>query len=144
MLIGEYIHTIDPKGRISVPSKFRKDLGTSLVLARGLDKCLFLYPVGEWKELAEKLAKLPWGKAENRSFVRAMIAGAADVEADTLGRILIPDYLKVYARLAESAVIVGLYSRVEIWNPELWANYSETQKDQVEAIAEKLGESGLY
>lgn len=144
MLIGEYLHTIDQKGRISVPSKFRKDLGTQLVLTRGLDKCLFLYPSGEWKELAEKLAKLPWGKAENRSFVRTMIAGATDVEIDALGRILIPDYLKVYARITESAVIVGLYSRVEIWSPDLWANYSEIQRDNIEAIAEKLGESGLY
>ncbi|QQG42364.1 MAG: division/cell wall cluster transcriptional repressor MraZ [Candidatus Giovannonibacteria bacterium] len=144
MLIGEYLHTIDQKNRISVPSKFRKDLGTRLVLTRGLDRCLFLYPLGEWKELAEKLAKLPWGKAENRSFVRTMIAGAADAEIDSLGRILIPDYLKVYAKLAEAAVVVGLYSRVEIWNPDLWANYSELSRDSVEAIAEKLGESGLY
>ena len=144
MLIGEYLHTIDQKNRVSVPSKFRKDLGKIVVLTRGLDKCLFLYPLAHWKELAEKLAKLPWGKAEHRSFIRAMIAGATDIEVDSLGRILVPDYLKVYARLSDTAQIVGLYNRVEIWNPELWARYSEATKDNVEMIAEKLGELGLY
>lgn len=144
MLIGEYLHTIDQKNRISVPSKFRKELGKTVVVTRGLDKCLFLYTVDEWKVLADKLAKLPWGKADTRSFVRTMIAGATDVEIDALGRILLPDYLRVYANLEETAVVVGLYNRVEIWNPQLWARYSEGAKDSVEVIAEKLGESGLY
>lgn len=144
MLIGEYLHTIDQKNRVSVPSKFRKDLGKTVVLTRGLDKCLFLYPLKEWQELAEKLSKLPLGKAENRSFVRMMVAGATDVDTDSLGRVLIPDYLKVYAKLDDAAQIVGLYNRVEIWQPEVWATYSETTKDNAEIIAEKLGESGLY
>lgn len=144
MLIGEYLHTIDNKNRLSVPSKFRKELGSTVVVTRGLDKCLFLYTVDEWKVLADKLAKLPWGKAETRSFVRTMIAGATDVEIDSLGRILLPDYLKVYAGLGEAAVIVGLYNRVEIWNPEQWNKYSIDAKGNVEEIAEKLGESGLY
>lgn len=144
MLIGEYLHTIDNKNRLSVPSKFRKELGSTIIVTRGLDKCLFLYTVEEWKVLAEKLAKLPWGKAETRSFVRTMIAGATDVEVDSLGRILLPDYLKVYAGLKEAATIVGLYNRVEIWNPELWNKYSEGAKESVEEIAEKLGENGSY
>lgn len=144
MLIGEYLHTIDNKNRLSVPSKFRKELGSTIIVTRGLDKCLFLYTVEEWKVLAEKLAKLPWGKAETRSFVRTMIAGATDVEVDSLGRILLPDYLKVYAGLKEAAAIVGLYNRVEIWNPELWNKYSEGAKESVEEIAEKLGENGSY
>lgn len=138
MLIGEYLHTIDQKGRVSVPSKFRKGLGKAVVLTRGLDKCLFLYPLAEWQTIAEKLAKLPWGKAEHRSFVRAMIAGATDLTIDSLGRILLPDYLKVYAGLGEAAQIVGLYTRVEIWNPELWAKYSEANKENIETIAEKI------
>jgi MraZ protein len=144
MLIGEYLHTIDQKNRVSVPSKFRKELGKSVVVTRGLDKCLFLYTLGEWKLLAEKLAKLPWGKAETRSFVRMMIAGATDVEIDSLGRILLPDYLKTYANLSDSAVVVGLYNRVEIWQPEFWHKFSENAKDNAELIAEKLGDSGLY
>ena len=144
MLIGEYLHTIDQKNRVSVPSKFRKELGKTVVVTRGLDKCLFMYPVEEWKILADKLSKLPWGKSDTRSFVRTMIAGATDVEIDNLGRILLPDYLKVYAGIKETASIVGLYNRVEIWNPEEWSRFSESAKEKVEIIAEKLGESGLY
>ncbi len=144
MLIGEYLHTIDQKNRLSVPSKFRKELGGGVVVTRGLDKCLFLYTTEEWRQLADKLAKLPLGKVENRAFQRMMIAGATDVEIDSLGRILIPDYLLVYAGLKEAAMIVGLYNRVEIWNPELWQKYSETAEENMERIAEKLGEAGLY
>ena len=144
MLIGEYLHTIDNKNRLSVPSKFRKELGGTVVVTRGLDKCLFLYTVGEWKVLADKLAKLPLGKSATRSFVRTMIAGATDLEIDSLGRILLPDYLKVYSGLSEAAVIIGLYNRVEIWNPEIWNKYSLGAKESVEEIAEQLGESGLY
>ena len=144
MLIGEYLHGIDQKNRISVPSKFRKDLGKTVVLTRGLDKCLFLYPLEQWKGLAERISLLPWGKAEHRGFVRAMIAGATDLDIDSLGRILIPDYLKIHAKLSDAAQIIGLYNRVEIWNPENWARYSEATKDNVEMIAEKLGELGLY
>ena len=144
MLIGEYQHTIDQKNRVSVPSKFRKELGKTVVVTRGLDKCLFMYPVEGWEILADKLSKLPWGKSDTRSFVRTMIAGATDVEIDNLGRILLPDYLKVYAGIKETASIVGLYNRVEIWNPEEWGRFSEGAKEKVEIIAEKLGESGLY
>ena len=144
MLIGEYLHTIDQKNRLSVPSKFRKDLGKQIVVTRGLDQCLFLYSIDEWKILAEKLAALPWGKSETRSFVRTMIAGAMDCEIDALGRILLPDYLKQYGQISNDAIIVGLYRRVEIWNPELWKQYSEGAQRQTEVIAEKLGELGMY
>lgn len=144
MLIGEYLHTIDQKNRLSVPSKFRKELGKRVVITRGLDQCLFLYTEEEWCALAEKLAQLPWGKSETRSFVRTMIAGAMDCELDALGRILIPDYLKAYSNLREEAVVVGLYNRVEIWSPDLWKQYSEGALRQTEVIAEKLGELGLY
>jgi MraZ protein len=145
MLIGEYLHTIDQKNRLSVPSKFRKELGRIVVVSRGLDKCLFLYPEDAWKKLAEKLAtELPWGKAENRSFVRSMIAGAADVAIDALGRILLPDNLKQFASLEKEAMVVGLYNRVEIWNPEIWKMYSATSSENTELIAEKLGELGMY
>ncbi len=145
MLIGEYLHTIDQKNRLSVPSKFRKELGKRIVVTRGLDRCLFLYSVDEWKVFAEKLlANLPWGKADARSFQRTMIAGAMDCEIDALGRILLPDYLKQYCNISDEAIIVGLYRRVEIWNPELWKQYSEGAQRQTEVIAEKLGELGMY
>ena len=145
MLIGEYLHTIDQKNRLSVPSKFRKELGKVVVVSRGLDKCLFLYPLEAWKKLAEKLAfELPLGKAENRSFMRSMIAGASDIEIDALGRILLPDNLKFFASLDKSVMVVGLYNRVEIWNPEIWKMYSESANQNTELIAEKLGELGMY
>ena len=145
MLIGEYLHTIDQKNRLSVPSKFRKELGNVVVVSRGLDECLFLYPVEIWKKLAEGLvAELPWGKAENRSFVRSMVAGAADVGIDSLGRILLPENLKKFASLEKEAMVVGLYNRVEIWNPEIWQSYSDAANKNTELIAEKLGELGMY
>lgn len=144
MLIGEYLHTIDQKNRVSVPSKFREGLGRQIVLTRGLDKCLFLYTLSEWKELSDKLSKLPVGKAENRSFVRAVVAGATDLEIDALGRILIPDYLKVYANLKDAVMIIGIYNRVEIWSPEIWSDYRTEALENIDAVAEKLGEMGLY
>ena len=144
MLIGEYLHTIDQKNRLSVPSKFLKELGSKVVLARGLDRCLFLFPEARWKELAERIANLPIGKAENRSFQRMMIAGAADLEIDDLGRVLLPDYLRVYAGLKDAALIAGLMNRIEIWSPEAWRKSAETSLDKLDAIAEKLGEAGLY
>lgn len=144
MLIGEYLHTIDQKNRVSVPSKFRERLGKRVILTRGLDRCLFLYAISDWQEIADRLSKLPVGKAENRSFIRAIIAGATDVETDGLGRILVPDYLKVYAGLKESAMIIGVYSRIEIWSPEVWSDYRESALENVDAVAEKLGELGLY
>ena len=144
MLIGEYLHTIDQKNRLSVPSKFRKDLGKKVVLTRGLDKCLFLYAAPAWEELAKKLSTLPIGKTENRSFVRSIIAGATEVEIDALGRILLPDYLRVYANLTEAAQVIGLYTRAEIWSPEVWRKYNESAAENLEKVAEKLGEAGLY
>ncbi|MEK7502970.1 MAG: division/cell wall cluster transcriptional repressor MraZ [Patescibacteria group bacterium] len=145
MLIGEYLHTIDQKNRLSVPSKFRKELGKIVVVSRGLDKCLFLYTIEAWKKLAEKLAtELPWGKAENRSFMRTMIAGAADIQIDALGRVLLPENLKKFASLEKDAMVVGLYNRVEIWNPEIWKAYSDSANQNTELIAEKLGELGMY
>ena len=144
MLIGEYLHTIDQKNRLSVPSKFRKELGNHVVLARGLDRCLFLFPEARWTELALRIADLPMGKAENRNFQRMMVAGAADLEIDDLGRILLPDYLRVYAGLKDAALIAGLMNRIEIWSPEAWRKSAETALDQLDSIAEKLGEAGLY
>ncbi|MEK7560186.1 MAG: division/cell wall cluster transcriptional repressor MraZ [Patescibacteria group bacterium] len=145
MLIGEYLHTVDQKNRLSVPSKFRKELGKIVVVSRGLDRCLFLYPIEAWKNLAEKLSKdLPWGRAENRSFMRSMIAGSTDIEIDSLGRILLPENLKKFASLEKEAMVVGLYNRVEIWNPEIWKIYSDSANQNTELIAEKLGEMGLY
>ncbi len=144
MLIGEYTHKIDPKKRLAIPAKFRKEIGEKAVITKGLDQCLVLYPLAEWEKVAEALAKLPTGKSENRNFVRDIFSGATDVEIDALGRILIPDYLKNFADLKEKVVIVGVYKRLEIWNEQKWNEYKTRVEKQTDVLAEKLGELGVY
>ena len=143
MFIGEYLHTIDEKRRLAIPSKFRKDLGKKAVVTRGLENCLVVYPMDEWEKLAEKLSSLPTSKEEARSFTRLMLAGAMDVSLDNLGRILIPDYLKKYAVLKKNICIIGLANRIEIWNQKTWETYKSKAETKVEAIAEKLEELGI-
>ncbi len=143
MFIGEYYHTIDTKKRLAVPVKFRKDLNKKAVLTRGLDDCLYLYPLKEWKNLAEKLSRLPISRSDSRAFVRLMLAGAMDVSLDRLGRILIPEYLKQYAGLNKKITIAGLYNRIEIWDEKKWNSYKEQTTKQVESIAEKMNELGI-
>jgi MraZ protein len=144
MFIGEYHHTIDTKKRLAIPAKFRKKLGGSAVLTKSLDNSLVLYPIGEWEELAGKLSKLPVGQSGTRSFVRSVLAGASDIEIDSLGRILVPDYLKEYAGLKKNVVIAGLYNRLEIWDEETWNNYKKNSEKNADNVAEKLGELGIY
>ncbi|MCX6731710.1 MAG: division/cell wall cluster transcriptional repressor MraZ [Candidatus Parcubacteria bacterium] len=144
MLIGEYKHNLDPKKRLAIPAKFRKELGEKVVVARGLDQCLFVYPLPEWEKEAERLSSLPIGAADKRNFARLSFSGAIDVELDALGRILIPDYLKSFAGLKDKVVIVGVYKRLEIWDEENWKNYREKMEKQTDLLAEKLGEQGAY
>ncbi|MDD3386600.1 MAG: division/cell wall cluster transcriptional repressor MraZ [Candidatus Pacebacteria bacterium] len=143
MIIGQYNYNLDPKKRLTVPTKFRSVLSKGAILTRGIDGCLFLYPQKQWNELADKLSKMPLSQANARSFARVMIAGAMDVKIDSLGRILIPDYLKEYAKLDKKVVIAGLYDRIEIWDEENWKKYGETTGTQVENIAEGLKELGI-
>ncbi len=143
MFIGEYSVSIDEKGRISVPAKFRPALKDKVVVTRGLDNSLFLYAMGEWGKLAEKLSALPISKANTRAFSRLMLAGAMDLELDKAGRIILPDYLRAFAGISKKAVIAGLYNRLEIWSEPAWKKYKQsTEKDSVE-IAEQLGEIGV-
>jgi len=143
MFIGEYALTIDDKGRLSIPSKFRADLKDIVVVTRGLDNSLFLFSMGEWKKLAEKLAGLPFSKANTRAFARLMLAGAMDCELDKSGRIVIPDYLRQFAKVQKKVVVAGLYTRLEIWSEDLWLKYKKiTEKDSAD-IAEQLGEIGV-
>ena len=144
MLIGEYQHTLDPKKRLAIPSKLRKELGEKAILTRGLNNCLFLYPMTTWEKLTEKLSQLPMGQGDTRSFLRLLFSGAVEVECDQLGRILIPDYLKTYAGLRQKAAIVGVHDRLEIWDEERWENYKAEVEKNTDMIAEKLGELGLY
>jgi len=143
MFIGEYKHTIDQKGRLAIPAKFRLLLTEGAVVTRGIDRCLFLYPKASWLELAERLVKLPLNQANARAFARLMLAGAMDVELDQQGRILLPDYLRTYAGLTKRAVIAGLYNRLEIWEESAWNAYRERTEKESGDIAEKLGELGV-
>lgn len=143
MFIGEYCHTIDAKKRLAVPVKFRKDLGKKAVLTRGLDNCLYLYPMKEWEKLAKKLSALPISRSDSRAFARLMLAGAMDVSLDGLGRALVPDYLKEYARLGKKVVIAGLYNRIEIWDENKWEAYKKETAKRADDIAEKMNELGI-
>lgn len=143
MFIGEYSLTIDEKGRLSVPVKFRNDLKGKAVVTRGLDNSLFLYTMPEWRRLAEKLANLPISKANTRAFSRLMLAGAMDCDLDKAGRIVLPDYLREFAKIEKKVVVAGLYNRLEIWSEDLWTKYKKhTEKDSND-IAEQLGEIGV-
>jgi MraZ protein len=143
MFIGEYQHTLDDKSRLAVPAKFRAALKGGAVVTRGLDNCLFLFTRKDWAALVEKLARLPIGQKDARGFSRAMLGGAMDVKLDSLGRILLPEYLKIYAGLKKKTVLVGLYSRLEIWDEKRWQIYSRNNQRQVEGMAEKMGELGV-
>lgn len=144
MFIGEYNHNIDPKKRLALPSKFRKDLGKKVVVTRGLDQCLFVYPMKTWQEIAEKLGTMPIGEAHTRSFVRIMLAGAVDTTMDAQGRVLVPDYLKEYANLDRNVIVAGLYNRLEIWDEDQWTAYKKGAEQNTDKIAEELGKLGVY
>ena len=122
MLIGEYKHNIDAKKRLSIPSKFRKELGEGAVITKGLDNCLFVFPREHWARLAEKLGNTPIARQDSRSFARHLLASAMEVDFDSLGRILVPEYLKNYAGLKKVAVVAGLYNRLELWDDTRWMN----------------------
>jgi len=143
MFIGEYRHTIDIKKRLALPAKFRKELGKTIIITRGLDNSLVVYPSKEWQMVSDKLGKLPASQLEARGFARIMLAGAMAVELDRLGRILIPEYLKTYANLKKNVVICGLYNRLEIWESRNWETYKKKVEKEVGDFAAKLGELGI-
>lgn len=139
MFLGQYNHTIDDKGRLAVPVKFREALAYGAVVTRGLDSSLFLLPMEEWGKLAAALANLPLGQSNARAFARLMLAGAMDVALDKQGRCIVPGYLREYAGLRKDVVIVGVNTRLELWDLERWTTYvAQTEKD-AEKIAEQLG-----
>lgn len=143
MLIGEYKHNLDAKKRLSIPSKFRKELGEGAVITRGLDNCLFVFPSAYWAKLAERIGNMPIVQQDSRSFARLLLSGAVEVDFDGLGRILVPEYLKAYAGLKKVAVVAGLYNRLEIWDDEKWENYKANLEKNSDSIAEKLRELGI-
>jgi MraZ protein len=143
MFIGEYSLSMDNKGRMAVPAKFRNNLGPGAVLTRGLDKSLFLYPKAQWNEIAKKLSALPISQANSRAFARLMLAGAWDIEIDKQGRMMVPEYLRKFAGITKKVVVAGLYDRLEIWNEDEWQNYKSNTERDSSNIAEALGELGV-
>lgn len=143
MLIGEYLHTLDSKKRLSLPAKFRKEVGRRVVVTRGLDACLFMYPLSAWRKIAEKLAALPVGQADTRGLSRFILAGAVEAEVDGAGRILLPEYLKEFAGLKSRVVLAGVSERIEIWNEKTWEEYKRRIEKGADQMAETLGEMGI-
>jgi MraZ protein len=143
MLIGEYTHSIDDKNRISLPAKFRSELGKKIVVTVGLDNCLWIFKSNEWKKIEEKLNQSSIGQADNRSFNRFMFSSAVEAEVDSIGRILIPDFLRDRANLKNRVVVIGVSSRVEIWNEKTWVEYKKVIEKQADTLAEKLGGVGV-
>lgn len=143
MLIGEYIHTLDDKNRISLPVKFRKEMGKSIVVAPGLDNCLALYTLVEWKKISSKLSDSSMLTSDNRSFSRFMFGQAVIVDVDGNGRILIPENLKNRSSLSSKVVVIGVQNRAEIWNESTWNDYKKNVETQADALADKLGQGGV-
>ena len=143
MFIGEYQHSLDEKGRLAIPAKFRDELKVGAVITRGLDNCLFLFTKMQWSQLAEKLATLPLSHANSRAFARLMLAGAMEVELDGQGRILVPGFLRQYAKLGTSVVVAGLMNRLEVWDESQWKQYKEKAEGDSTDIAEHMGSLGV-
>lgn len=143
MLIGEYTHSIDDKNRLSLPVKFRQEMGKKVVITPGLDNCLFLFTLKEWGAISEKLSHSSMLQADNRGFNRFMFGGAVEAEIDTIGRILVPDFLRERANLKNKVVVIGVQSRVEIWNEKTWIDYKKVVERQADTLAEKLGSVGV-
>lgn len=142
MFYGEYKHSIDRKGRLILPSKFREtsqELGIErFFMTRGLDKCIFMFTEDEWRVQEQKFKTMPFTKQETRSFNRMFFSGAVDVRPDKQGRFIIPDYLKEYAAIKRDAVVVGVANRIEIWDRQVWANFYAISSESFEKIAENL------
>jgi MraZ protein len=147
MLIGEYSHTFDEKSRISLPAKFRKEMGSTVVIAPGIDGCLFVFTAKGWKEFAERISRPDSQssvlQADNRNFNRLIIGRAVEVGVDSIGRVLVPDHLKTHAHLKTDAVLIGVMNRVEIWDAAHWEKYRKEFEKKTDVMAEKLNSAGI-
>ena len=143
MFMGEYNHTIDAKGRLIVPAKFREILGDNFIVTKGLDGCLFVYPNDEWTRFEEKLKSLPLTNKNARQFTRFFLAGAAACEGDKQGRILLPQGLREFASLEKDVVLVGVASRIEIWSRERWDESMNTYDGDMDEVAENMESLGF-
>ena len=142
MFYGEYEHSIDRKGRLILPDKFREAAKSQFIekffVTRGLDKCLFMFPEEEWRSQENKFKSMSFTKQQSRTFNRMLFSGAIDVQADKQGRILLPQYLKDFAGIKRDVVIVGVSNRIEIWSKDKWLEFAENSRQSFEEISEKL------
>ena len=143
MFLGEFEHSLDEKSRLAIPAKFRPALSQGLVLTRGLDRCLFVWTMEEWRGVAEKLARLSLMQADARRLQRLLFSGAVDTQLDRLGRVLVPSFLREYAGLRDAAVVVGVLNRLEIWDRGQWAEERRAAEEQSADLAEHLSALGL-
>lgn len=143
MFIGEYHHSVDEKGRIIIPSKFREELGFNFIITKGLDGCLFVYPKKEWDKIVAKLEVLPFTKKDARTFMRFFLSGATECEFDKQGRINITNPLIEYAGLDKDCVVIGVNDRLEIWDKDKFNGYFESNQEYLSDIAESLFEVGV-
>ncbi len=142
MFIGEYKHSLDEKGRVSVPAKYREQLGDTFILTKGLDGCLFIYPASEWVLFEQKLKNLPLTNTNARKFVRFFLSGAVECNTDKQGRILIPLNLRAYSKIERDIVFIGMSNRIEIWSNTNWDAYNEEEFD-ADTIAQQMEELGI-
>jgi MraZ protein len=143
MFLGEFAHTIDDKGRLTIPAKFREDLASGVVITRGLDGCLWAYSRSEWEQLAEKISRLPTTNPAARNFSRFMFANAFDSIPDRQGRVLIPQNLRDYAHIESDTIIIGVMNRLELWNPSQWGQVLAAVEEDPEAIVLQLQDLGI-
>lgn len=143
MLLGEYNHSIDEKSRVIVPSKFRDDLGSTFVITKGFDKCLFVFSIAEWQNFEAGLRALPLSNENARKYVRYFLSGATECQLDKQGRILIPANLKEHAGLKKELVITGVSTRAEIWDKETWEKYTSDDNIDLDEIASHMSEFGI-
>ncbi len=140
MFLGQYEHSLDKKGRIIMPAKFRENLGDSFVITLGLEKCLFVYPMEEWEKLSQNLQNLPLGKKDTRAFKRTLASRALISSFDQQGRVVINKYLRDYAEIEKDIIVIGVFERVEIWDSKKWERYSQETEQSYEEIAERIYE----
>ncbi len=143
MFTGEYKHSLDPKNRVSIPSKFREDIGDSVFVTRGLDQCLFVFSGDEWEKFSEGLSALPISNKDARKFARTFLSGAVECSLDKQGRILIPQFLKKHASIEKEVYVNGAGSRMEIWDAERWEEYSFSLTSDIDEIAEGMESLGI-
>ena len=143
MLIGEFEHSLDAKGRIIMPAKLRESIGEKFVVTKGLDGCLFAFSLSEWTNFEEKLKSLPLSNKNSREFTRFFLSGASECEIDKQGRSLIPTNLRSIANLKKDIVIIGVGTRIEIWDKEKWEDYNSAENISVEDIAENMTSLGI-